>query len=369
MEKKKLYIILGSITGAIVVVILGVVIFGVMANSKLSYNEVETKMIKATEKYYLSNKNLLPKIEGEEVSLDVSTLVAGKYMKSLSDLLDKNTSCQGKVTVKKNGERYFYNPSLTCGDKYSTKTLREVIIGKTDLTSDGSGIYDLNGEKVFRGENPNNYVSFAKGIWRIVKVDKKGNIELISYNNDISKSSVLWDDRYNAEKDSTVGINDYPKSRIRETLVNYYNNEKFFTELDKARMIANNFCIGKRSKTDTSKDGSAECGQVMELEPIGLLPVYDVLNASLDLNCKATKDSSCQNYNYLVKQGDKITNSNYWLGTATAEDTYNVYTSYVGTVAEKRAGSTASLRPVIYLNSNVLFSKGLGTLDNPYIIK
>ena len=59
-------------------------------------------------------------------------------------------------------------------------------------------------------------------------------------------------------------------------------------------------CIGKRNDLDTSKDGSIECSSPLENQYIGLLPLYDYMNASLDSICLNANSKECQNYNYLT---------------------------------------------------------------------
>ena len=46
-------------------------------------------------------------------------------------------------------------------------------------------------------------------------------------------------------------------------------------------------------------DGSIEKSSLLEKQYIGLLPLYDYINASIDTNCNSALTESCTNYNYL----------------------------------------------------------------------
>ena len=59
----------------------------------------EEKMITATENYI---KGKEPKEEGQTLTVELSDLVEGGYIKSTEKLLDDST-CKGSVTVRRNG--------------------------------------------------------------------------------------------------------------------------------------------------------------------------------------------------------------------------------------------------------------------------
>ena len=98
---------------------------------------------------------------------------------------------------------------------------------------------------------------------------------------------------------------------------------------------------------------------------IGLLTASDYLNASLDANCKATTDKSCQNYNYL-----KLSGTDWWLVTGSSLNSYEVYSvRSSGYLYETNAAGYKKVRPTIMLNNNVMIKSGSGSESNPFILK
>ena len=219
----------------------------------------------------------------------------------------------------------------------------------------------MNNELVFRGQNPNNFVSFANRLWRIVKINKDGNINLIVLN-DKTDINAAWDDRYNTEKDSQRGINNFLLSRTFSTIKDYYNtNLKEFESL----LTTYDLCVGKRLQNSTDKSGSLECNELIKGQNIGLLPIYDYMNASLDGLCQTTVSKECQNYNYLADNKYK-----WWTMTADMETTFDAYhINYRGQVESDYTNSSAENRYVVALSSDVLYKSGTGAKEDPYIVR
>ena len=136
-------------------------------------------------------------------------------------------------------------------------------------------------------------------------------------------------------------------------------------ENDKKLLTSHNLSIGKRKINETTNDGSVEKSNVLKNQYVGLLPLYDYINASIDKNCKSATTDSCINYNYLNKFG-----YNWWTLTADNSTSHKVYrVSSDGTIGLIRASSNSYIRPVIYLASDAIYASGDGTLENPYKIK
>ncbi len=361
-KKKKMYIILGSVVGGIVLLIIIVAVFFLLQNRSLSYSQMEERLLEAGQRYYALHKELLPEEDGGEATVDASTLVQEELIKSFIDMTkDENTSCNGSATVTNVRGEYYYTSYISCGDAYETELLTSHIKDQLGvLTQDQSGLYELNNEYVYRGERPQNILRFAGVNWRIIKIDKDGNIMLLLQDDELDR--YVWDDRYNNETNGNEGINDYEKSRIRTTVNNFYNNN--FTDKEKKQISSHSICIGMRNSDTTSLDGSAECSKVLENEVIGLIPAYDVMNASLDSTCKPGAQT-CQNYNYLAR----IFSRGWWTLTANSRISSHVYMVNNGVPTPANAFTYGDVRPVIYLQQNVQYKSGTGTLDDPYRIK
>ena len=356
MQKKLVkFMIIGIALLALLFIIMWLI--SLVKGGKLSYDKIENKMVKAAESYYKANQDMLPKGETSKVELNVSVLAEKGYMKELNDYTD--ATCTGKVKVLKNGDNYAYIPQLSCGEEYNSKNLVETIIDSNNIVTESDGLYEINGEYVYRGEKLNNYVSFAGKLWRIIKVTNNNEIRMIQ--ND-SFDKVDWDNRYNSDKKSDIGINEFNVSRIEEDLENLYNGE-IFKETDKAKLIPKQLCIGKRKTNDTSKDGSTECSVVTEKHyPIGLLQVNEYLISSLDEGCTDSTKRQCTNYNFLANF-----NTNYWTLTASTDNTYDVF--YIDRLPQTvNSRKLSSIKLVINVSGEINYKKGTGTLENPYVI-
>lgn len=363
--KKKLMRMMLIIVGILVVFLIIILIFSLLGSGNKSYEEIEQDLKNAAIEYYEVQSGLLPQEEGETVTVRASTLADAELMKPLSELRE-GENCSGRVEVTKVGDNIIYTPYLECGDKYTTKELYKAVLEQKIVTS-GNGLYDLNGEKVYRGDDVNNYVSLDNDIYRIVKVTSDNKLLLILNEVDSTMSS-YYDDRYNPAKKFNSGFNDYRISRVNDYLDDLYNGKKdikILSKNDKEKLVSFNLCIGKRNETETNNTNAIECSDVLENQMIGLLTVSDYMNASLDTNCKATTDKSCQNYNYL-----RLKETEWWLLTGNAANDYEAYVvKSNGYIDINTTSGYKKIRPTIMLNNNVMIKSGNGSTSNPFILK
>ncbi len=367
LEKIKAYIksnqqkvvLFGGVALVMFIIIIAISIAVKMTGVKITYQELETKLARAAYEYLQEYPNELP-TEGKTTILSASTLIENKKIKELKKYV-KDATCTANVQISYEESSYDYQAYLTC-DTYKTENLLDVIKAKTDKSQTGDGLYEINNELVFRGENPNNYVSFADELWRIVKIDKDNRIKIILTETKDTDIYGTWDNRYNSEKQSTYGINNYALSRAllktNEIYTSKYESlNKYLTKYD--------LCVGKRLEESVEKNGSLECSETIKEQMIGLLPAYDFMNASLDGLCTTITSRECQNYNYLVNMKNK-----WWTMTADLKDTYSAFgISYSGVANSDYTSSNSILRYVLALNGRVLYESGEGTQENPYVIR
>ena len=335
---------------------------------KYTYEEVEEVLKNAAISYFKDYPESLPKSEGNGVEVDYTNLVAAEKMKDLSAYVGAGKTCSGVVQVQKSGEEYLYTPYLNCGEEYATMELYKAIQNQGTVTPGEYGLYSMNGEYVYRGETVNNYVKLDEGLWRIVKVTSKGNTVLIK--DEEAGFPILFDDRYNEEKEWASGINSYGASRLRDSIEKMYQepdkdlNEVFLSKNDKKRIVPFNLCIGKRAGSDTGNDNSIECKNTQANTKVGLLTVSEYMRASIDSNCTTTLSKSCSNYNYLRTKFD------WWLVTANSESTSEAYSiNENGIIESEMTSSYENIRPVIYLNERTMYKSGKGTKNKPFILK
>lgn len=359
--KDKIYYIMG---GTIIVIIL-LVLISSCSSSGGSYDKIEQKMVSAAKSYYVSHEKNLPKEENGTVKVTINTLIEAELLKEVKDPKNKDQDCSGYVEVTKVGKEYSYTPFLVCKGNYEPKYLTDIIKSvKTDEY--GNGVYTINDELVYRGDDVKNYVQFNNQLWRIVKVDKEGDIKLVLATK--TEDSYVWDDSYNSEKESSVGITtDYLHTDIRKSLNDYYKDN--FDKDNKAKIVSKTLCTGgynynsEYSQLDDTFSVDKECSETKEDEKIGLLNASDYQNASLDTGCTNLQSKECSNRNYLYS--DEIST---WLLNRVSTNSYKVlYISYGIEVSD--ASNEKRINSVIYITSKSIISSGRGTKNKPYIVK
>lgn len=357
MDKKQKMIIKGALIFFALCIVI-VIVLGIIKNRTRSYSEMEDILVNSAQNYYRENTELLPKQDGGTVSVDSMTLIENKKMKSFEKYnKSEGSTCSGTVTVTNNNGYYLYIPNLKC-ENFKTNTLNDQILKDNEIVTEGIGLYEMNGDYVFRGEYPNNYVRFAKQTWRILRITSSGEIRLVQ--NETTENEAPWDNRYNVNSQATTGITKFELSRIKDTLNKFYENLK---DDFKPYIINKQLCIGSRDERETKHDGSVECTTLTEgVYPISLPQVNEYVIASLDQNCKTQRNNACGNYNYLTK-----ILKNVWSITPNKANDYEVY--YINsTVRPTEASEYMEYKAVINLDGSIVYKSGNGTKDDPYII-
>ena len=348
-----------TIIGAIVVIVVLfvlVLVLGTLNNKKISYEKLEMKISAAANSYYKKYSEKLPQMEDGEVELSIDTLVEKGYIKKLSEYNDDK--CDAKVYTIKKGEEYISNVYLTC-ENYSTKTLGSYIKENEKIVTEKEGLYQYGEEFVYRGENVNNYIEFSGKIWRILRINADGTLRIML---DSTKTKVKWDNRYNTSTNEYNGINDFEKSRIKDSLNDLLKDAEFITTENQKWLVSKNVCVDKKDSVNLNKIYSIECDKYSEEKyKLSLLQIEEYFIASVDNNCNSVKNNACTNYNYLA-------NNRYWTITPSLKDSSRVYV--VGTsVTSAEAEREYKILPVANLSKHVLYSTGDGTKENPYKFK
>lgn len=354
--KDKIYYILG---GTIVLIVILIIIGSCGSNSGnySSYEQIEEKMVIAAKNYYEKRKDKLPKDEDSTIKVSILTLAEEKLLKEVYDPSNKSNLCDGYVEVTKVDDDYAYIPYLECSG-YNTKKLIDAI-KESSIDEYGNGVYNVDGEYIYKGDTVNNYVSFNEQLWRIIKIDKSGDIKLVLSTK--TNESYTWDSAYNSDKKTNSGItSDYLHTDIRKSLKEYY--ETNFTDENKTKIVSKDLCVGKYNLTDAFSYDK-ECSVIKKEEKVGLLNPTDYQKASLSNMCKTLSSRECSNYNYLSND-----NINTWLLNAVEENTYEVL-YFNEEIDVSRASSSKKINPVIYITGNVLIKEGNGSEKEPFVIK
>lgn len=342
-----------------IVLIIAVILIGIFKNKNLTYAGLENKIKLSAMKYYKENKELLPKEDGNEVTIDSVFLNEEGYLKSLTKYRKDADTCQATVKVVNNNGYYNYTTYLVC-EEYETISLYNKIIEIEPVVEEKNGLYKINDEYIYRGEYVNNYVTFAERPWRILSLKADGTVRLLQA--DVFEDD-NWDNRYNLDSQYNSGITNFEISRIKDKLATIYTDEEIFPKEAKSLITTQNLCIASVSLIDTTRDGSIECAeQTVDKYPIGLIQLNELYYASIDQNCDAFKDPNCTNYNYLAKY------KKFWTITPAKENSYTMYCINKGKSVIQEASSYAGIRVTLNLTKNVVYKSGTGTLEDPYIV-
>ena len=372
MSKKGMIIAGCSVIGVLVLLILVVWLLSLFKKNYVTYEQAEQKMVDAAKSYYKTYPELLPVEEGK-YTLQYSALVDGKFIKPLNEILKDGDSCTAEVNVYKNGNEYDYIPKLNCGESYQTIELTQKILTDHPVVEEGSGLYqNESGVYYFRGKVTDNYITLGttgsgkkqkKILWRILSIDENGNIQIRSETAFSDRS--VFDNRYNVDIHKTYGYNDFEGSMLKDYLLKKSNGTSFLKAEEKAKLVPQELCIGRRKASDTINDGSIECAVKSEPMYYGTITPYEFIRASLDENCIKPSNKSCGNFNYLYISSDT---SSGWTITATSDNSDQVWAMNGSTLALLRASTSRKVYPTAYISARTLYKSGSGKKSDPYVI-
>ena len=347
-------------------------------DSASGYIELENRIQNAAISYVNEHQSILPKTTDTIKKVKLNTLIEAGKINKMYAVDDKSVVCKGHVEIEKISEDsklYRYTPYISCGKYYVTKTISDYIIDKETQNGEfvrtaDDGLYEMNGEYVYRGEYPENYILLGEKLYRIMKIGTDKNLELISV--EPTWGYYGWDDRYNISEDYNLGINNFVKSRIYQSLKTLYENnnqengEIFFTDAERQYIVEHDFCIGRRDVSDANIYSGVECNETIPMK-VGLVSINEPPRASLDPNCIGLYDKSCSNYNFYTRLNGKNSDSLVSL-TASSSDTFTVYV-YDGRTKTTATDDMNTLHPVIYIGDKVIYKSGSGTKLDPYVVR
>lgn len=356
---KKYLIIFAGIIGVLFLFVIIIIIINIFSGPGSDYKALENKLVTMAQKYI--EKEELPPIEkGDSLLISADTLIAEGYMKELSKYI--GDTCTGQVTVMNNGGVALYIPDIQCTE-YNTIHLKQQIIDDNLVTDSTikypAGLYEINGEYIFKGKTPNNYVSFGGITWRILKIDSNGDLRLLKAN--MEEDTFYWDTKYNVNTKESTGVNDYETSLFLEKLNATYSN---FKDEHKKNIIYHDVCIGKRSRTDIEMSLDIDCATVLEKQYLSTVSLGEYVLASLDENCINLASGSCKNYNYL----NYVFTTSIWTTTASAENTYQIYTLGNNSTRLRATNEQYKYHWIIHVSGEELYKSGTGSSSDPYII-
>ena len=292
------------------------------------------------------------------------------------------------------------NPKTTTPTTFeSGTTTDEGVYSVSDPVYGGTSYY-------WRGLVTNNYVTFAGKCWRIVRINGDGSIRLIydgttCHANGSNSDSIITRIAYNTSYDQSNYVGWTYSGTSQRALSGTASNAKSqleswyslnITGTNATKVADGKYCNdrnvdippssfnwgstytttwntdtgnsdrfayagAKRIYTDYSPSLACNSGDVYTLK-VGLITADEVMYAG-------GTDKKQTLYYIYNRQHYWTMSPCVWYGNSV--NVFHVSTD--GSLSNNNVSNTRGLRPVINLKSDVLFSSGDGTLNNPYVVE
>ena len=279
---------------------------------------------------------------------------------------------------------------------------------EVELVESGDGLYEdsyESGRLIYRGQDPDNYITFNGETWRIIAKETDGTYKIIRNetlpnrafdNQDRTLSSTYCTSTYGcgvyAAVEGTFSSQSGSQSGTvtEDSSIKIYLNDDYYTNninsTAKEQMTSHSFNIGAVEFLDESGAEADSISKNIAGEKkytwtgnVGLANVSDILRASTNPLCTSATTSSSDfdacNSNYLLDKGS-ASSLYYWTINAYSResggDSPQVWNGYVsGSFAcvsyNSASYSAHAPRPVVFLKSSTTLS-GSGTSDDPFTI-
>ena len=308
-----------------------------------------------------------------------------------------------------------FGTQLSLKAKGNVKELPGTEIGgiKVNTVTEGDGLYEdeyEEGRYIYRGSNPNNYITFNGETWRIIAKETDGTYKIIrnetledraydEANHRSTENNTYCDDPtagcgvYAAVSVEFSSLSGSQKGTVTEdSSIKIYLNEDYYVnninETAKGQMTSHSFNIGAVEYLDQSgaEADSIEkniAGEEMYTWTgnVGLANASDILKASTNPLCTSattsSNDTDACDSNYLLDKGT-ASYIQYWTINAYSNesggDSYRAWGGGARSSLAFLSGTYADAgfsflapRPVVFLKAETTLS-GEGTQSNPYTI-
>ncbi len=280
-----------------------------------------------------------------------------------------------------------------------------------DVVDSGDGLYADEyefGRYIYRGQNPNNYITFNGETWRIIAKETDGTYKIIR--NDVLPNRAFDEANHRSTENNSYcqnpgygcgvyaaveGIFSSPSGSQSGTItedssIKIYLNDDYYVnninETAKEQMTSHSFNIGaveylneNGAEADSIEKNIAGEKMYQWTGNVGLANASDILRASTNSLCTSAttsfNDTDACNSNYLLDSGSTSSLS-YWVINATSRESGGgssnawygyVDDSYMAVSIFSAYLSTSAPRPVVFLKSDTTLS-GSGTKENPFEI-
>lgn len=348
MKNEKGFTLVELITVIVVIAIVAVIATRTVTNkinsSKEKAYNIQVNNIKDSAKKYMLENTDEDKYHLDTMCITIAMLQEKGYLekgnisnpKTNKDFDVNKNYVKVKYNLESNQYEYDFTDDCT---EINVVPAAETIISNNDvkITNKADGLYETTDSYVYRGTNPNNYIKFNNGTWRIVSIDKETMmikiVNLQGTQKQISETELIKDLNDDFENGTT-----YPQSTKDYINLNSKWNSGSISELDTSTILKS---VEKQSNS---------------FNTISLLTVGEYVDASLNKNCYST--NSCSSY--------LSTNSNYWLLNNTSDNKNWYVTSENKLAYATQSTQLYNVYPCLYLTLNSSIASGNGTAAEPY---
>ena len=274
---------------------------------------------------------------------------------------------------------------------------------EVELVESGDGLYEDStrpGRYVYKGANPNNYITFNNETWRIVAKEADGTYKIVR-NELLSEEMPFDQDNYRDKESNGAGgtycsnssygcnawmvsdnyVNKFSDDEIiqgtvlKDASLNTYLNTTYLNSIktNADKIISYNWAVGP-VVTEANSEGTAKMLVQEENSmtwggKVSLLSLSDALIATSNENLCGTmmkyyqNEDTCGANNYLI-----IPDEVWWLVSPGTYGSYYVFDVYDASLTlGTNANVSYGVRPALYLSSDISLS-GSGTSSDPYRI-
>ena len=237
-------------------------------------------------------------------------------------------------------------------------------IGGQDVkvVTEGDGLYAdeyEEGRYIYKGANPNNYITFSGETWRIISVESDGSIKIMR-NESIGNKA--WD---------SGSSNAWETSDIKE-----YLNGEYLTSIqtnspnDYAKIEPHTWSIGAVTydNNDLADQINDENGTQSQSVSIGLITASEYLRANTNTEQCIPHSAHQDNYSTCRTTNWIFNNAIQWTLSPYASNSYSVFNvDSIGGLNSNFATHSFGVRPALYLSSDIVL-EGKGSQTEPFTL-
>ena len=350
-----------AIIGIISVIAVPIVADKISDSKASALNTQITLIEKAASDYILEHNDLLdeynlnPTLVSIEDLKNAGLLNTGKIKNPVTK--DEMNGCiVVSYSLDTKGYQYKYNDE-TC-DSLKSKypkivSAYETITNNETTVIKGSGLYEIDNEFVYRGNDVNNYLKINQDMYRIISINKDSKtLKIIKTTGEVKS----WEEN--------TDVTDYS---FRISSINTYLNSTFYNTFDdKMKLLIKPNATWYIGAVDGNNMGFSTLKSLEQSSTynanVGLLTLYEYVSASSNDKCQNDYlDEGCGYDNYLNFD------SNYWLINNHEDKVW--YINSKGNIASSNSPKTSLYKvyPVFNLAVNTIIT-GSGTESEPYMI-